>query len=194
VLADGVPLRELDAAAWQRQVAVVFQDFNRYPVSARENVAFGAPAFADDMQGIERAAARAGASTLVAGLPRRWDTVLSREYRDGHDLSGGQWQRIALARALFAVEHGARILVLDEPTAWLDVRGEAEFFDRFLEITEGTTTILISHRFSTVRRADHICVLADGVLAEEGGHEELMARGGGYREMFTLQAEQYTRP
>ncbi|HEY5318364.1 MAG TPA: ABC transporter ATP-binding protein [Solirubrobacteraceae bacterium] len=192
ILADDTPLAELDAQAWQQRVAVVFQDFSRYPVSARDNVAFGAPAHAADLEGIERAAARAGASALVAGLPERWETVLSRQYEKGTDLSGGQWQRIALARALFAVEHGARILVLDEPTAWIDVRGEAEFFDRFLEITRGTTTILISHRFSTVRRAEHICVLADGVLAQEGTHDQLLRDGGRYREMFTLQAQRFT--
>ena len=104
------------------------------------------------------AARRAGALACSA-LSAGWDTVLSRGYDGGVDLSGGQWQRVALARALFAVRHGAKILVLDEPTAWLDARGEADFFDRFLEITEGTTTLIISHRFSTVRRADHICVL-----------------------------------
>ncbi len=192
ILADDVPLAELDAAAWQHRVAVVFQDFNRYPLSARENVAFGAPAHAEDLEGIERAGARAGTSGLIAGLPEGWETVLSRDYTGGRDLSGGQWQRIALARALFAVEHGVRMLVLDEPTAWLDVRGEAEFFDRFLEITRGTTTILISHRFSTVRRAEHICVLADGKLADEGSHEQLLRRHGAYREMFSLQAERFT--
>jgi ATP-binding cassette subfamily B protein len=192
ILADDTPLSELDAAAWQRTVAVVFQDFNRYPVSARENVTFGAPAHAGDLEGTARAVTRAGARELIDALPAGYDTILSRDYEGGSDLSGGQWQRIALARALFAVEHGAKILVLDEPTAWLDVRSEAEFFDRFLEITRGTTTILISHRFSTVRRAEHICVLADGKLAEEGSHEQLLRSGGRYREMFTLQAQRFT--
>ncbi|MDQ2761576.1 MAG: ABC transporter ATP-binding protein/permease [Actinomycetota bacterium] len=194
ILADGIPLSELDAGAWQRQVAVVFQDFNRYPVSARENVAFGAPAHAVDQQGIERACARAGADGIVAALPASWETTLSRDYEGGSDLSGGQWQRVALARALFAVAHGARILILDEPTAWLDVRAEAQFFDSFLEIAQGTTTILISHRFSTVRRAEHICLLAGGVLAQEGSHEQLLAQGGPYRNMFHLQAERFTAP
>ncbi len=120
-----------------------------------------------------------------------WDTVLSRGYEGGVDLSGGQWQRIALARALFAVRHGAGILVLDEPTAWLDARGEADFFARFLEITAGTTTLIISHRFSTVRRADHICVLDEGRVLEQGDHSALIAAGGRYAELFGLQAARF---
>jgi ATP-binding cassette, subfamily B, bacterial len=123
--------------------------------------------------------------------PSGWDTVLSRSYDGGVELSGGQWQRVALARALFAVRHGATILVLDEPTAWLDARGEADFFDRFLEITEGTTTLIISHRFSTVRRADHICVLDEGRLLEQGDHSSLIAAGGRYAELFGLQAARF---
>ena len=121
---------------------------------------------------------------MLSGLGSGWDTVLSRSYEGGVDLSGGQWQRIALARALFAVRHGATILVLDEPTAWLDARGEADFFDRFLEITEGTTTLIISHRFSTVRRADHICVLDGGRVTEQGDHDSLIAAGKRYAELF----------
>jgi ATP-binding cassette, subfamily B, bacterial len=117
--------------------------------------------------------------------------VLSRGYEGGVELSGGQWQRVALARALFAVRHGASILVLDEPTAWLDARGEADFFDRFLEITEGTTSLIISHRFSTVRRADHICVLEGGRVLEHGDHESLLAAGKHYAELFRLQAARY---
>lgn len=137
------------------------------------------------------AARRAGALELIEGLPGGWDTVLSRQYTGGVDLSGGQWQRIALARALFAVEGGARVLILDEPTANLDVRAEAEIYDRFLEITEGLTTILISHRFSTVRRADRIVVLEGGRIVEDGSHDQLMALGGRYAEMFRLQAERF---
>ena len=123
--------------------------------------------------------------------PSGWETVLSRSYDGGVELSGGQWQRIALARALFAVRHGATILVLDEPTAWLDARGEADFFDRFLEITEGTTTLIISHRFSTVRRADHICVLDEGRVLEQGDHASLIAAGDRYAELFGLQAARF---
>jgi ATP-binding cassette subfamily B protein len=140
---------------------------------------------------LREAAAKAGALELVASLPNGWETVLSRQYVGGVDLSGGQWQRMALARALFAVERGARVLILDEPTANLDVRAEAELYDRFLEITAGLTTILISHRFSTVRRADHIMVLQNGRIVERGTHDELVARGGQYAEMFRLQAERF---
>jgi ATP-binding cassette, subfamily B, bacterial len=188
---DGVDLARLHPAGWQRQVAVVFQDFTQYPLSARENVGLGAPEHLDDVGGLDAMAARAGASGTLASLPAGWDTVLSRSYSGGVDLSGGQWQRIALARALFAVRHGARVLVLDEPTAWLDARGEADFFDRFLEITAGTTTLIISHRFSTVRRADRICVLDGGRVLEQGDHDSLLAAGNRYAQLFTLQAARF---
>ncbi|MGD0554106.1 MAG: ABC transporter ATP-binding protein [Streptosporangiaceae bacterium] len=187
ILVDGTNLIELDPAQWQRQVAVVFQDFAHYPLTLRENIGWGSPAYLDDTDGLRESARRAGAPTDAG-----WDTVLSRSYDGGTDLSGGQWQRIALARALFAVRHGARILVLDEPTAWLDARGEADFFDRFLDITEGTTSLIISHRFSTVRRADHICVLDDGRVLEQGDHDSLVAAGNRYAELFRLQAARYT--
>jgi ATP-binding cassette subfamily B protein len=191
ILADGTDLTDLDAASWQRQVAVVFQDFAHYPLTFGENVGLGAPEHLDDAGGISVATERAGAGPVLAGLPHGLDTVLSRNYDNGVDLSGGQWQRVALARALFAIRHGATILVLDEPTAWLDARGEADFFDRFLDITAGTTTLIISHRFSTVRRADHICVLDSGCVLEQGSHDELLAAGQRYAEMFTLQAARF---
>ena len=194
ILVDGVPVTGLEPGSWQRQVSVVNQDFTRYPLSARENVGFGSPAHLDDEAGIIAAAGQAGALGLVETLAQGWDTVLSRQYEGGADLSGGQWQRVALARALFAIRHGARVLVLDEPTAYLDVRAEAEFFDRFLEITAGTTAIVISHRFSTVRRADHICVLDGGRIAEQGTHEALLASGGRYAEMFLVQAARFAGP
>jgi ATP-binding cassette, subfamily B, bacterial len=199
ILVDGVDLSLVRPAEWQRQVAVVFQDFAHYPLSFAENIGFGAPLFLSDTSGLEDAARRAGALSLLSSLSgaagaagsSAWDTVLSRSYDGGVELSGGQWQRVALARALFAVRHGATILVLDEPTAWLDARGEADFFDRFLEITEGTTTLIISHRFSTVRRADHICVLDGGRVLEEGDHDSLIAAGGRYAELFGLQAARF---
>ena len=191
IMIDGIDLAELDPAAWQRQVAVVFQDFAHYPLTFGENVGLGAPEHLDDTGGIGAVTERAGAGPVLAGLGGGLDTVLSRNYDDGVDLSGGQWQRVALARALFAVRHGATILVLDEPTAWLDARGEADFFDRFLDITAGTTTLIISHRFSTVRRADHICVLDSGHVLEHGRHDELLAAGQRYAEMFTLQAARF---
>ncbi|MEQ7123476.1 ATP-binding cassette domain-containing protein [Actinopolymorpha sp. B11F2] len=189
---DGTDLRDLDPAAWRSQVAVLFQDFARYHLPVRDNIGMGAPELAGDLDRLRSAARRAGLLDVIEGLPLGWDTVLSREYTGGTDLSGGQWQRVALARAMFAVEAGARVLILDEPTAALDVRAEAELYDRFLELTEGLTTILISHRFSTVRRADRIVVLADGAIDEDGTHEQLMAQGGRYAHMFTLQAARFT--
>jgi ATP-binding cassette, subfamily B, bacterial len=186
ILVDGAELSTLDARAWQRQVAVLFQDFARYPLPLRENIGWGAPEHVDDVVGLREVASRAG-----SGLALPENAVLSRHYPGGVDLSGGQWQRVALARALFAVRHGARMLVLDEPTAWLDARGEAEFFERFLEITEGTTSLIISHRFSTVRQADHICVLSGGRVTERGDHDSLLADDGLYAELFRLQAARY---
>ena len=163
-------------------MTAVFQDFTRFELTLRENVApAGAP---DDVIGA--ALAEAGGADL-AGL----DTPLARGYPGGTDLSGGQWQRVALARALAAVRLGAGVVLLDEPTAQLDVRGEAEIFDRILAATRDTTTILISHRFSTVRHADRICVVERGRVVELGSHDELMALGGRYREMFDLQARPF---
>ncbi len=179
---DGVDLRRLQLAGWRSRVTAVFQDFTRFELSLRENVA---PAGAPD-DAVRAALAGAGAADL-AGL----DTVLARGYAGGTDLSGGQWQRVALARALCAVGLGAGVVLLDEPTAQLDVRGEAEIFDRILAATRGRTTILISHRFSTVRHADRICVVEHGRVVELGSHDELIALGGRYREMFDLQARPF---
>ena len=164
------------------RLAVVFQDFIRFELPMRDNVA---PSGAPDAA-ILAALESAGAAGL-AGL----DTVLARGYEGGTDLSGGQWQRVALARALCAVGQGAGLVLLDEPTAQLDVRGEAEIFQRLLAATRHCTTILISHRFSTVRHADRICVLERGRVIELGTHDELMARGGRYRTMFDLQAQRF---
>src|SRR6266850_556610 len=179
---DGVDLRELDLDAWRSRVAAVFQDFIRFELPLRDNVA---PAGAPDAV-IRTALEEAGASGL-ADL----DTVLARGYKDGTDLSGGQWQRVALARAMCAVRLGAGLVLLDEPTAQLDVRGEAEIFDRILAATRHSTTILISHRFSTVRHADRICVLEGGRVVELGTHDELIAVGGRYKTMFELQASRF---
>jgi ATP-binding cassette subfamily B protein len=179
---DGVDLRELDVGSWRRRLAAVFQDFIRFELPLRDNVA---PAGADDAV-VLAALADAGALGL-AGL----DTPLARGYEGGTDLSGGQWQRIALARAMCAVRLGAGVVLLDEPTAQLDVRGEAEIFERILAGTRHCTTILISHRFSTVRQADRICVLEHGRVIELGSHDELMSLGGRYRTMFDLQAERF---
>ena len=182
---DGADLRKFDLASWRSRVTAVFQDFMRLELPLRDNVApAGAP---DD---IVRAALESAGATNLATL----DTVLARAYDGGTDLSGGQWQRIALARALAAVKLGAGVVLLDEPTAQLDVRGEAEIFDRLLAATRHCTTILISHRFSTVRHADRICVLEHGRVIEIGTHEELMALGGRYRTMFDLQAQRFNVP
>ena len=190
---DGVPLDRFSARAWQRMVAVVYQDFARLPLSAAENVGMfgdGRP----DPGLLERAAARAGAGEIIASLPRGWSTILSPQYAGGVDLSGGQWQRIALARSLYAVESGATLLVLDEPTSQLDIRGEAAFYDRFLELTEGVTSIVISHRFASVRRADRIAVLDGGRITELGTHAELLDRDGVYATMFRAQAQRFADP
>jgi len=182
---DGIDMREFDLAWWRSRVTAVFQDFIRLELPLRDNVApSGAP---DDV--VLAALEAAGAAKLAA-----LGTVLSRSYDGGTDLSGGQWQRIALARALAAVSLGSGVVLLDEPTAQLDVRGEAEIFDRLLAATRHCTTILISHRFSTVRHADRICVLEHGHAVELGTHNELMALGGRYRTMFDLQAQRFNIP
>jgi ATP-binding cassette subfamily B protein len=191
VLVDGVDMRELDARAWQRRVAAVFQDFVMHALPAAENVGFGAVERLGDRAALVEAARRAGALEIVERLPKGWETVLSRRYTGGVELSGGEWQRIALARALFAAAAGAGVLVLDEPTAHLDARAEAAFYESFLELTRGCTAIVISHRFSTVRRADSIVVLERGLVVEQGSHEALVAMGGRYAGMFRLQAARF---
>lgn len=173
------------------RIGVIFQDFVRYPLPLRENVAFGHLPLLSRPEVLEGALRDAGGGALPAALPRGWDTVLSREFEGGADLSGGQWQRIALARALAAVRGGAGLLILDEPTASLDVRAETELFRRFLELTKDVTTILVSHRLSSVRHADRIVVIDGGRVAEDGTHAELMRAGGLYAEMFSLQAEHF---
>jgi ABC-type multidrug transport system fused ATPase/permease subunit len=180
---DGVDLRELDVSDWRARVTAVFQDFTRFERSLRDNVAPGGAPDAAVLEALEDAGA-AGLATL--------DTPLARGYPGGTELSGGQWQRVALARALCAVRRGAGLVLLDEPTAQLDVRGEALIFERILAATRDVTTILISHRFSTVRQADRIAVIEHGRVIELGSHEELMAAGGRYRQMFELQAKRFT--
>jgi ATP-binding cassette subfamily B protein len=181
--ADGIDLREFEIRSWRSRLTAVFQDFMRLELPLRDNVA---PAGGPD-QTILEALDAAGASRLAS-----LDTVLTRGYEGGTDLSGGQWQRVALARALAAVKMGAGVVLLDEPTAQLDVRGEAEIFERILAATRQCTTILISHRFSTVRQADRICVLEHGKVVELGTHDELMSLNGRYRTMFDLQAQRFS--
>jgi ATP-binding cassette, subfamily B, bacterial len=188
---DGTPLDHFDPAAWRRRLAVIFQDFVRYELPAADNVGFGGVELLADERRRDAAAARAGALGIVQRLPAGWATPLNRQYTGGADLSGGEWQRMALARALFAVEAGAGILVLDEPTANLDVRAEAALFEDFLDLTRGLTTILISHRFSTVRHADRICVLEGGRVVEDGSHDDLITAGGRYASLFELQAARF---
>lgn len=180
---DGVDLRAFDVASWRTRLTAVFQDFIKFELPLRDNVA---PGGAPDAA-IRTALESAGASNLAS-----LDTVLARGYDNSTDLSGGQWQRVALARALCAVGQGAGVVLLDEPTAQLDVRGEAEIFERILSSTRNCTTVLISHRFSTVRHADRICVLEQGRVVELGTHDELMALRGRYRTMFEMQAKRFT--
>lgn len=186
ILIDGVELQDLDTDDWRRRLAVVFQQPVRLPMSAYRNVRFGR-GDAD----IEVAVERAGAKTVVEALPNGWDTVLSAEFDGGVELSGGEWQRLGLARALYAVQQGASVLVLDEPAAHLDARSEAELYRRFLDLTAGLTTILISHRFSTVRQASSIVVLDEGRVIEQGSHDELLQRDGTYAHLFRLQAARF---
>jgi ATP-binding cassette subfamily B protein len=169
---------------WQRQVVAVFQDFGRYRLSVRDNIAFGSLANVDDEEGLHAVAAQAGLLGFIEGLPDGWDTVMA-------DASGGEWQRIAIARAMFGLRHGARLLIMDEPTANLDARAEARLYDTFHELTAGATTIAISHRFATVRKAQRVVVLENGRIVEDGPHEALIEAGGRYAELFRLQAKRF---
>lgn len=194
ILVDGIDLRELSPTSWRSRLAPVFQDHLQLEISAYDNVAFGSLPHQRDSKGVRRAAGLAGAGPFIEGLPDGWDTTLSRAYTGGTQLSGGEWQRLALSRALFAVQVGATVLILDEPTAAMDVRGEAEVYERFLELTRGVTTIVVSHRFSTVRRADRIVVIEHGRVIEDGSHDELVRSGGRYAHMYRLQAVRFTSP
>ncbi|MEU8181080.1 ABC transporter ATP-binding protein [Micromonospora sp. NPDC049044] len=180
--------REPSLPEWRRRTTVLFQDFVRYPASLRDNVALGAPELPVNDDAVRKALDLAGAGALVDALPDGLDTSMWREGDDGTDVSGGQWQRIALARALYAVHAGRRLIVLDEPTAHLDARAEAEFHEQVVSRVPDVTTVLISHRLSTVRPADRIVLLRDGRVAESGSHSELLAAGGDYARFFALQA------
>ncbi|MBB5800282.1 ATP-binding cassette subfamily B protein [Saccharothrix ecbatanensis] len=193
VRADGTDIAGFDPVLWRRRIGVIFQDFVRYELTAAENIELGAAHASADRAAVLRAAERAGIAEALLALPDGLDTPLSRAYPGGTDLSGGQWQRIAIARAFYALEAGATVLVLDEPTAALDVRAEMAFFERFVEMTRGVTSLLISHRFSSVRRADHIVVVDGGRVVERGSHDELIEAGGHYARLFALQAERFAR-
>ncbi|HEX2033464.1 MAG TPA: ABC transporter ATP-binding protein [Chloroflexota bacterium] len=200
ILVDGLDLRELDLAAWRRQIGVTFQDFVRYSLVARENIGLGDVAEIEDLPAVQAAAVRGGAHEVVARLPNGYETMLGRRFKsignDGVDLSGGEWQKVALSRTFMrapspAGAEGAQLLILDEPTAALDARAEHELFERFRTLTRGKATLLISHRLSTVKLADAIVVLQGGRITEQGSHETLMARGGYYARLYAMQAERY---
>jgi len=186
---DGVDTAGLDANQVRRRIAVIFQDFARYDLTARENIGLGAVARIDDLDAVTAAARHAGADGYLTRLPLGYETILSPEYDGGRDLSVGQWQRVALARAFI---RDAPLIILDEPTASLDPRAEHDLFGRIRQLYAGRTVLLISHRYNTVRGADHIYVLAHGRIIEHGTHERLMASHGVYAELFTLQAAAYT--
>lgn len=185
---DGVDLREYDMTSLHQRFGVIFQDFVRYQFSIKENIGFGQIEELDNMERIEEAASKGGADEVVAPLPDGYETILGRRWNRGHELSGGQWQKIALSRAFM---RKAEVLILDEPTSALDAQAEYEIFLRFRELMEGRLAVLISHRFSTVRMADRIVVLENGRILELGSHEELMRHNQVYAHLFNLQAEGY---
>ena len=189
VLWDGIDVGTVDRDELRASIAVIFQDFERYLLPARENVGMGRHERIEDLPAVTHAARQADADEFLAGLPEGYETMLGREFSGGHDLSIGQWQRVALARAFF---RDAPLVILDEPTAALDARAESRLFERMRELLEGRSVLLISHRFSSVRSADRIYVLEHGRVVEEGSHEDLMAAAGRYAALFTLQARAYT--
>ncbi|NLE83153.1 MAG: ABC transporter ATP-binding protein, partial [Chloroflexi bacterium] len=185
---DGIDLREYDMKSLHQRFGVIFQDYVRYQFTVRENIGFGQIEDLDNQERIEDAADKGGADEVVAELPDSYDTVLGRRWNRGQELSGGQWQKIALSRAFM---RKAEVLILDEPTSALDAEAEYEIFLRFRELMEGRVAVLISHRFSTVRMADRIVVLQEGRIVELGSHQELMSRNQAYAHLFNLQAEGY---
>jgi len=188
ILLDGVDLREYDLDDLHKEIGVIFQDFMRYEMTARENIAVGRIEVPHAPEEIEYAAEKSLAAGVIRKLHGGYDQMLGRRFEGGVDLSGGEWQKLALARAYL---RDAQLLILDEPTAALDARSEMQVFERFAELTEGKMALLISHRFSTVRMADRIVVLEGGRLVEEGNHAQLMALGGRYAAMFEMQAASY---
>lgn len=188
ILLDGIDLREYDPTELRQRIGVIFQDFVRYQLSAKENIGFGQIDRLDDTARLASSAERGGADEVVAELPEGMETMLGRWFDKGHELSGGQWQKIALSRAFM---RDGEVLVLDEPTAALDAEREYEIFQRFHDLTAGKIAVLISHRFSTVRMADRIAVIENGQISELGSHDELLLRGGTYARLFEMQAEGY---
>jgi ATP-binding cassette subfamily B protein len=188
ILLDGIDLREYDVDDLRREIGVIFQDYMRYDLLVRENIGFGKVESLGDQSRVESAAVKSLAKGVIDRLPDGYDQMVGRRFEGGVDLSGGEWQKFALARAYM---RDAQLLILDEPTATLDARAEYEVFQRFSELTRERMAILISHRFSTVRMADRILVLADGSIQEQGTHEQLLSLGGRYAELFELQAAGY---
>jgi ATP-binding cassette subfamily B protein len=188
ILLDGHDLREYDLEELRANVGVIFQDFVRYHMTAAENIAVGRIDARHDRTRIEEAARRSLADEVIARLPQGYDTIIGKRFRRGVDLSGGEWQKVAIARAYM---RDAELIILDEPTAALDAKAEAEVFQRFKGLAKGKTAVLISHRFSTVRMADRILVLSGGRIIESGSHDELIAKRGVYADLFELQAAGY---
>ena len=188
---DGCDLRRCDPDELRRHIAVIFQDFVHYQLSAQENIGFGDIGAIDDLAAIGEAARRAGAADFLQRLPDGYDTTLGSLFHRGHELSSGQWQRVALARAFF---RDAPLVIMDEPTASLDARAECELFETMRELFRDRAVLLISHRFSSVRMADRIYVLREGEVVESGAHDDLLRLGGLYAELFTLQASSYVQP
>ncbi|MEV4569728.1 ABC transporter ATP-binding protein [Nonomuraea sp. NPDC049419] len=184
VRVGGTLIDDANRRGWQRQVVAVFQDFGRYRLPIRDNIAFGALDHAGDDEGLRAVAAQAGLQEYIDRLPDGWDTVMT-------DASGGEWQRIAIARAMFGLRHGARLLIMDEPAAGLDARAEARLYDTFHDLTAGATTVAVSHRFATVRKAQRVVVVEDGRVIEDGPHDALIEAGGRYAELFRLQAKRF---
>ena len=188
ILLDGVDLREYDQTSLRQRIGVIFQDFVQYHLTARDNIGFGQVEALEDRPRVVAAAEKGGAHPIIEKLPDGYEAWLGRRWEKGHELSGGEWQKVALSRAFM---RDAEVLVLDEPTASLDAEAEYEVFRRFGELTAGKIAVLISHRFSTVRMVDRIAVLEAGRITEMGSHEELLALGGTYSHLFTLQAQAY---
>jgi ATP-binding cassette subfamily B protein len=183
-----VDLRQFETKALRREIAIIFQDYAHYHLTARENIWLGNTALPPDHERVVAAARHSGADDVISALPHGYDTILGKWFEDGEELSMGEWQKVALARAFM---HDAQIIVLDEPTSSMDAKAEYEVFQRFRQLMSGRTAILISHRFSTVRMADRIYVLKHGSVIEGGTHEELVRAGGTYAQLFEMQAQHY---